>query len=166
MTHAGTHQCLLDVAIDEAEPLARRLRERGHTVAVAESCTGGALAALLTSVPDASEFFRGGIVAYQTAAKEALLGVHRSTIDADGTVSADAAKEMARGARDVLGADVGIGITGVVGKATEGKPPGLVYAAVADGAAEHVAELKSDGSPEQIRADAVRAALRLAEGTQ
>ena len=103
--------------------------ERGLTVAVAESCTGGLVAARLTDIPGASDAFAGGVVAYANDVKAASLGVPEQLITAHGAVSAEVAAAMAAGVRERLGADVGIAVTGVAGPdgGTEAKPVGLVY---------------------------------------
>ena len=99
------------------------LAEQGFTLGVAESLTGGLIASRLVDVPGASQWFRGGIVAYTSAVKRSILGVDEGPV-----VSETAALAMADGARRVLGADIGLGITGVAGPATqEGQPPGTVF---------------------------------------
>jgi nicotinamide-nucleotide amidase len=110
------------------ELLARALLERGVTVATAESCTGGLLAGRLVDRPGSSAYVLGGIVSYSNAAKTALLGVPTELIETHGAVSPQVARAMADGARAALGADVGIGITGVAGPdgGTPDKPVGYV----------------------------------------
>lgn len=100
-----------------------------ETIAVAESCTGGLLGARLTERPGSSEFVRGGLVVYSDEAKVALAGVDEQIIARAGAVSEDVAAALADGARAALGADVGVGVTGIAGPggATEGKPIGLVW---------------------------------------
>jgi competence/damage-inducible protein CinA-like protein len=102
------------------------------TVAVAESCTGGLLAARLTARPGSSAYFRGGVVAYANEAKIAQAGVASELIEAHGAVSAEVAQALARGVSERLGADVGVGVTGIAGPtgASEGKPVGLVWLSV------------------------------------
>jgi len=106
----------------------RDLRERGLTIALAESCTGGSLSGMLTDAAGASDYFLGAIVSYSNAAKEDLLGVPQSLMIEWGAVSEPVAGAMAEGARDVLGADIGISVTGVAGPGggTEEKPVGTV----------------------------------------
>src|SRR5919112_305448 len=103
------------------------------TVAAAESLTGGNVSARMTSISGSSGYFLGGIVAYSNAAKASLLGVSEETLSTRGAVSAECAREMAEGARRAFGADVAVATTGIAGPggATERKPAGLVYIALA-----------------------------------
>lgn len=114
------------------------LQQSHRTVATAESCTGGSIAAQLTSVSGSSKSFMGGVVAYDNRAKIDLLGVQRSTIERAGAVSEETALEMAQGARARLHADIGVSVTGIAGPSggTPEKPVGLVWIAIA--AEEHV----------------------------
>ena len=120
-----------------------RLAEGGRTLAVAESCTGGALAARLTSVPGASRAFFGGVVAYSNAAKVDLLGVDPDAIESDGAVSEAVALQLAAGARQRLGAAVGVATTGVAGPTggTPEKPVGTVWLAYDDGETQRAVRL-------------------------
>ena len=104
----------------------------GATIAVAESCTGGLLSARLTERPGASDVVRGGLVVYANEAKVALAGVDPGVIERAGAVSEEVAVGLADGARHALGADVGVGVTGIAGPggASEGKPVGLVWLSV------------------------------------
>jgi len=122
------------------EQVAALLRERGVTVATAESCTGGLLAGRLTDIPGSSDYVRGGIVAYSNEVKISQAGVPAEMIEAHGAVSSEVALALAQGARERLGADIGIGITGVAGPGggTEEKPVGLVWITVAGAGAEPV----------------------------
>lgn len=110
---------------------ARLLKVR-RTVASAESCTGGLLAAILTEHGGSSEVYRGGAAVYSNEAKTALADVPPQLIHSHGAVSSVVAAALARGARERLGADIGLGITGIAGPggATPGKPVGLVHVAV------------------------------------
>ena len=103
-----------------------------ETIAVAESCTGGLLSARLTERAGASDVVRGGLVVYSNEAKVRLAGVDPGVIERAGAVSQEVAEALADGARDALGADVGVGVTGIAGPggATEGKPVGLVWLSV------------------------------------
>jgi nicotinamide-nucleotide amidase len=115
------------------EQVAALLRERGWTIATAESCTGGLLAGRLTELAGSSDYVVGGLVVYANGAKTALAGVERELIVRHGAVSTEVAEALADGARDRLGADVGVGITGVAGPGggTAEKPVGLVCFSVA-----------------------------------
>lgn len=119
----------------------RLLKERGATLALAESCTGGLLAKRLTDAPGSSEYFIEGLVTYSNEAKERLLGVPESLIVDHGAVSEPVARKMAEGVRAGAGADYGLSITGVAGPGggTEEKPVGLVWVGLA-GEGETVAE--------------------------
>jgi len=104
-------------------------RARGLTLATAESCTGGMVAARLTSVPGSSDVFVGGVVAYANTVKASELGVAQEVLDQHGAVSAETAAAMAHGVRARLGVDIGVAVTGVAGPGggTEEKPVGLVF---------------------------------------
>ena len=107
----------------------RMLRDRGLTLAVAESCTGGLICHRLTQVPGCSGYFLGGAIAYSNAVKIALLGVAAKTLARDGAVSRRTAREMARGARRAFEADAAVAVTGIAGPGggSKAKPVGLVY---------------------------------------
>jgi CDP-diacylglycerol--glycerol-3-phosphate 3-phosphatidyltransferase len=123
------------------DPLVRRLHEHlrggGLTLAVAESCTGGMLAAAITDQPGSSAYFKGGVVAYSNEIKERLLEVPRELLERHGAVSAEVARAMAEGARRALAADLAVSITGIAGPDADGteKPVGLthVWLAAPDG---------------------------------
>jgi nicotinamide-nucleotide amidase len=108
-------------------------RQPPITVATAESLTGGNVSARITTISGSSGYFLGGIVAYSNAAKASLLGVSEETLATRGAVSAECAREMADGARRAFGADLAVATTGIAGPggATERKPVGLVYIALA-----------------------------------
>jgi len=121
--------------VDEQVAALLRREEPGrpHSVATAESCTGGLLAARLTELPGSSDYFRGAIVAYDNDVKTQLAGVEPDLIERHGAVSAEVAVALAEGACTRLAADVGVGVTGVAGPGggTEQKPVGLVWLSVA-----------------------------------
>jgi nicotinamide-nucleotide amidase len=138
--HAETLFSADGTSVDDQ--VASLLRARGLTLAVAESCTGGLLAARLTDRPGASAYMRGGVVAYDNGVKTDLVGVPAELIDRVGAVSAEVALALAEGARSALGAAVGVGVTGVAGPdgGTPEKPVGRVHLAAAAGAAGGRAE--------------------------
>jgi len=118
--------------VERMASIHERLRKRKITVAVAESCTGGLLAAILTTHGGSSDYFRGGAVVYSNEAKEILADVAPQLIHSHGAVSSVVAGALARGSRVRLDAKIGLGITGISGPggATPGKPVGLTYVAV------------------------------------
>jgi nicotinamide-nucleotide amidase len=138
-------------------------RDQGLSLATAESCTGGLVAARVTSVPGASDVFRGGIVAYDNEVKIAQLGVSEETLAAHGAVSAETAAAMAQGVRDSLGADVAVADTGIAGPAggTPEKPVGLVYLHASGPGRQEARELRLPGDREAVRRRATAAALHL-----
>jgi nicotinamide-nucleotide amidase len=138
-------------------------REQGLTIATAESCTGGLVAAGLTAVPGASDVVRGGLVAYDNDVKLTQLGVSDETLASHGAVSPETAAAMAAGARRSLGADVAIAVTGIAGPAggTPVKPVGLVDFHASGPGAEIARELILPGDREAIRRRATAAALHL-----
>jgi nicotinamide-nucleotide amidase len=139
-----------------------RLKERGETLAVAESLTGGLLAATIVDVPGASAVFRGGLVVYATDLKASLAGVPSSLLAARGPVDPDVALALARGARERCGADWGLATTGVAGPdPQDGHPVGQVYVGVAGPATGEVRRLELSGNRVAIRTGSVAAALAL-----
>lgn len=131
-------------------------------MAVAESLTGGMLSAALTRAPGASATFRGGMVVYAEDLKTALAGVAQPLLDAHGAVSAEVAAALARGARDRLSADLGLGITGVAGPDPVGElAVGTVFAAVSGTGVSEVSRAALPGSRTEIRESAVSLALGL-----
>ncbi|GAA1028973.1 CinA family protein [Virgisporangium ochraceum] len=142
------------------------LKRRGETLATAESLTGGMVAATIVDVPGASAVFRGGIVAYATELKAALVGVPDDLLAERGPVDPDVALALARGARERCGADWGLATTGVAGPdPQDGKPVGRVYVAVSGPGVSEVRELTLAGDRPAIRAGSVAAVLVLLEDT-
>ncbi len=139
------------------------LSERGLTLATAESSTGGLVARRITSVSGSSAYYLGGFVTYANDAKETLVGVNRETLIAHGAVSEETAREMARGARERLDADLGIATTGIAGPTggTEEKPVGLVYVALSAADAEICQRHVWQGDRAANNEQSADAALRL-----
>ena len=134
------------------------LRARGQTLGLAESVTGGLVASRLVATPGTSDVLKGSIVAYMTDVKRSLLGVRAQKV-----VSEQAAGELARAARDVLGADVGLGVTGVAGpEQQDGEPAGTVFFGLAIGDAPvEVMGTRLPGQREMVRQFATISLLNL-----
>jgi len=139
----------------------RMLAERGWTMGTAESATGGLVAGRITSVPGASAAFKGSIVAYATPLKQSLLGVPAEIIAEHGVVSEPVAVAMAGGARETLGVDVAVSVTGSAGPDPQERPVGTVVIAVATPEITQVRTLTLPGDRERIRTFATTAALQL-----
>lgn len=139
------------------------LQARGATVATAESCTAGLLAGRLTERAGSSEWVRGGLVVYSNDAKVDLAGVPVELLDRVGAVSAEVALALAQGARERLGADVGVGITGIAGPggATDGKPVGLVLVCVDSAWGRRAERVVLPGSRHDVRTRSVGLAMHL-----
>ena len=159
---AGRHLFVEDERPVEAMVL-DACRERGLTLATAESCTGGLVAARLTSVPGSSDVFLGAVVAYSDEVKARELDVPAGLLERHGAVSAEAAEAMAAGARARLGADVAVSVTGVAGPGggTPEKPVGLVYLHAESPAGSLARRLDFPGDREAIRSRSAVAALHL-----
>ena len=138
-------------------------REQGLTLAAAESCSGGMVAQRLTSVPGSSRVFLGAVVAYADEVKAAELGVPQEVLEEHGAVSAETAAAMAVGARERLGADVAVAVTGIAGPdgGSEEKPVGLVYLHAESPAGSRSAEFVFPGDREGVRRRAAVTALHL-----
>lgn len=151
-----------------ARELVRQGTTMGFTVAVAESLTGGLLAAAITAVPGASVVFRGSVTAYATEIKASVLGVDAELLARQGAVDPEVARQMAHGVRRLFGATVGLATTGVAGPTEQdGKPVGLVYVGYAGSdrtSRSMVRELRLTGDREAVRAQTVLRALSLALG--
>ncbi len=160
--HAPTLSQLRELSAE----LGRHLDSQHLTIALAESCTGGLLASILTDIPGSSHYVMGGVVSYSNFAKMKVLGVRAGTLEAHGAVSPETAREMARGARALLETDVALAITGIAGPGggTPEKPVGLVYlhlaAADVDWGEMHVWPHDRVGNKQATVAAALRLALR------
>lgn len=139
------------------------LAEKGLTISVAESCTGGQIMSRLTNVPGCSGYFAGGVVSYSNDLKVNLLGVPEDIIAAYGAVSEQTARAMATGIRKLTGTSLGIGVTGIAGPdgGTAEKPVGLVYIAMAAGDTTYCDRYIFPGSREGVRNGATNTALNM-----
>lgn len=151
-------------AVDEADlerAVSRALHAQGKTLAAAESCTGGLLAKRITDVPGASQIFRGGVTVYTNDAKVILAGVERELLARCGAVSREVAAALAEGVRTRLGADLGVGITGMAGPESDGSgvPVGTAFVSLADGERVYTRELHMNHARSVFRTCAVNHAL-------
>lgn len=144
------------------------LHLKGKTLVTAESCTGGGIGSALTAIPGSSEVYKGGIISYTNWVKHNLLSVPQKLLDTLGAVSAPVAEAMARGARQALQADVAVSVTGLAGPGGDefGNPVGLVFIGLSDETQTLSRRYLFSGDREQVRAQAVRAALELVLETQ
>jgi nicotinamide-nucleotide amidase len=141
------------------------LRARGWTIATAESCTGGLVSRIITTVPGSSDYFRGGVIAYSNHAKRELLGVDSGLLERFGAVSEEAATALALGAKQRLGSTIAVSVTGVAGPGggTKEKPVGLVFVGLADSAGDVVVRrMKVPGDRAGVQRRAAIAALTMA----
>lgn len=157
---AAQHEVGLATAFAQVAAVATALRSADLTVAVAESCTGGLLGAVLTALPGSSDYMRGGVIAYADSVKADLLGVSRHDLATHGAVSDAVARAMAEGVRLRCQASIGIAVTGVAGPGgSPAKPAGLIYVCCAVPAGAQVRRLEGDRGRESNRARAVQEAL-------
>jgi PncC family amidohydrolase len=149
--------------LELAAAVGRRAIETGRTIATAESCTGGLVGHLLTEIPGSSTWYVGGAVVYSDALKQRLAGVPAERIAGFGAVSAEVATDLATGARQRFGADLGLAVTGIAGPtgATPTKPVGLVFVAVADADGVVVRRFIWDGDRSANKRASAGAVLRL-----
>ena len=137
-------------------------REKGLSLALAESCTGGMIAETITNVAGASDIFYGSAVTYVNGAKEHILGVARETLEKHGAVSSECAEEMACGARRVYGADVAMSVTGIAGPGggSEAKPVGTVWFGLATKDGAETFRRRFDGDRAAVRRQTVEEVMR------
>ncbi|WP_025103226.1 CinA family protein [Microbacterium paraoxydans] len=141
------------------------LRERGWTLGVAESLTGGAVCAALVAVPGASAVLLGGVVAYATPVKRTLLGVDTELLERYGPVHPEVARQMAAGVREAVGvdglpADVGVSTTGIAGpESPDGQPVGTVHIGVVTPTVSRTRPFRFEGDRDAVRAQTVAAVL-------
>lgn len=136
---------------------------KGKTLVTAESCTGGGIGAALTAIPGSSEVYKGGIISYTNWVKENLLNVDSEILKSCGAVSSEVAKAMAEGARKALQADVAVSVTGLAGPGGDelGNPVGTVYIGYSDCSKTESIACYFTGSREEIRNQAVEAAMKI-----
>ena len=151
--------------LDVAREVVRAASELGLSIGTAESCTGGLVCATLTDVPGSSAVLRGGVVSYDPAVKRAVLGVSPAvcTMPGLGVVSEACARQMAEGARRVLGCSIAVATTGIAGPsgAEPGKPVGTVWFSVASAVRTRAVRRLLPGDRSEVRMGAVRVALQL-----
>jgi PncC family amidohydrolase len=165
---AASQDCARVITVPSSQPeatletlIGQLLLARHLTLAVAESCTGGLVGHRLTNVSGSSSYFLGGVVAYAYDAKEHLLGVHHNTLYEHGAVSEETAREMARGVRRALVADIGVSVTGIAGPGggMPGKPVGLTWIALSARDTESAASYIWDGDRIMNKEKSAEAAL-------
>ena len=149
-----------------AKEAVKTLENHKKTLALAESCTGGLVSKLITDVSGASAVYEGGVCSYSNSVRMKILGVKEETLRTFGAVSENTAREMSQGVRKALGADIGVGITGIAGPLSDGtnKPVGLIYISVCSEKSEKTVELKNNFTEnvrEQNRLSAAKTALDL-----
>jgi PncC family amidohydrolase len=137
------------------------LREKGWTLAIAESCTGGLVSDSITNVPGSSDYFEGGIISYSNLAKVEHLGISSNSIKRYGAVSSQVARSMAKGVRKAFHTTFGVSITGVAGPGggSRKKPVGLVFIAVSNGKKGLVKKERLRGSRREIKKESARLSL-------
>lgn len=156
-------------ASDSNEDIARRVIERASsankTIACAESLTGGLIAGTLTAIPGSSQVVRGGIVSYVNDVKRKELGVDETLLEREGAVCEEVARQMAAGARQGIGTDIAVAVTGIAGPGGEepGKPVGTVWAACATKSGCEATCFHFEGDRQEVRHATVREALRMIE---
>jgi len=137
------------------------LRQKGLTLGLVESATGGLISHLITNVPGSSDYYKGSVTAYSNEAKIKIVGVNEDTINKYGAVSYQVAEEMAQGGRRILAADICLADTGIAGPsgATPGKPIGLFFIGLAHQAGTYSQKHNFQGNREQNKRSAAEAAL-------
>lgn len=145
------------------EQIISKLIEKNITLSTAESCTGGSLGKIITSIPGASNIYGYGFITYANEAKEKILGVSSETLEKHGAVSFETACEMAEGARRVSGSDIAVSVTGIAGPGggSPEKPVGLVYIAISDKNGTEYRKLNLNGSRDEVRAETCNRVFQL-----
>ncbi len=146
-----------------ADEVGRAMRDKGFTISVAESCTGGLLGNMITDVPGSSDYFLGGVISYSNDSKVSLLGVGEGVLRSKGAVSEEVAIQMASGVRSKFGATIGVGITGIAGPSggTQSKPVGLVFIAVSAHDSSYCRRAVFDGGRASVKKQAAERALEM-----
>lgn len=146
------------------DELGSSLRAKGWTIAVAESCTGGKLSDMITSVPGSSDYFLGGVISYSNSAKVGLLRVDPEDLRSEGAVSEKVALQMASGVRAAFGSDISVSTTGIAGPGggSAEKPVGLVYIAVSARDRSACKKFMSAGARDEIKTSSSESALAFA----
>mgnify|MGYP005845565941 CR=1 FL=1 len=139
------------------------LSKKGLSLSICESCTGGMLGSVITSIPGSSKYFKGGIIAYSNEIKKNVVGVKDYTLNRFGAVSGQTARQMAQGTRKIIGTDIGVSITGIAGPGggTKEKPVGTVFIGIADNKKNRVYKFHFKGNRNQIRKRVCAQALKL-----
>jgi PncC family amidohydrolase len=147
--------------IELSQRVGRLLSEHNLTIATAESCTGGLLGHILTSVSGSSGYYLGGVIAYSNPVKEAMLGVRHETLLDYGAVSEQTAVQMATGVRERIGSSIGLSTTGIAGPTggTPTKPVGLVYIGISMGEQTEAFECHFQGGREAVKESTVKTLL-------
>ena len=161
MTVTATKESPMKSLAELSDKVAAMLRERGQTVAVAESCTGGLLGSYFTSVAGSSDVFLGGVITYSNQAKYELLGVPQQDLDTYGAVSEPVARAMARGASEKLYSTWALSTTGIAGPGggTPEKPVGMVFVGLSGPKGNFAKQLDIRGTREIVRERTVSVAL-------
>jgi len=148
-------------ATDLAREIGELLRQKGLTLGVIESATGGLISHLITNIPGSSDYYKGSITAYSNETKVRVVGVREETLDQYGAVSAEVAQELARGGSKILGSDICLADTGIAGPAgaAPGKPLGLFYIGLSHRGGTYTRRHDFTGNREQNKRYAAEAAL-------
>ena len=143
------------------QEIGNRLRQKGLTLGIVESATGGLISHLITNVPGSSDYYKGSVTAYSNEAKIKVVGVKEDTINRYGAVSYQVAEEMAQGGRKILAVDICLADTGIAGPggATPGKPVGLFYIGLSHQAGTYSRKHNFQGNREQNKRQTAEAAL-------
>jgi nicotinamide-nucleotide amidase len=143
------------------EKVGALLRQKGLTLGIVESASGGLISHLITNVPGSSDYYKGSVTSYSNEVKIRVLGVSEATINQYGVVSAEVAKEMAQGGRKILAVDICLADTGIAGPAgaTPGKPVGLFFIGLSHGEKTFTQKLNFHGDREQNKQSAAEATL-------